>query len=203
MVDAFKQRFGKANPQEATDIRFTGASYERQWQRTLGKLGSGWFLDGYLFLFGAGLQRLNACASAWSFLVPAGKERIVVGRNAYGALLIVEEPEDARTVYLLDPLRVVYWTCPGLDLLALIGRYLPRGDLPHFLEDEIYRHWQQTHGFVSEATMLAPITPLSLGGQMVLQNFQEEDMVSYYESTAPIYAKAFEKMKQTRRGRHE
>jgi hypothetical protein len=34
---------------------------------------------------------------------------------------------------------------------------------------------------------------------MVPDNFQEEDIVAYYESTAPIYAKAFARMQKSGR----
>ena len=198
MAHAFTERFGKPRPEVATDIRFSRGNYQRNWEAILREVGSGWFMDRFLFLFGAGLQPLQACLDAWSFIVPPGKDRIVIGRNAYGTLLVVEDPEDKQRVYLLDPLRVVYWTHPGLELLGLVAAEMPRGNLPHFFEDEFYREWVAANGEPGEGQILAPITPLSLGGEMEPANFQVEEIVSYYESTAPIYAKAFQKMAKAR-----
>jgi hypothetical protein len=198
MPSDFKDRFGEPRPPVPTDIRFRRDNYQRNWERILRRVGSGWFMNRFLYLFGAGLQPLTACLEAWSFLVPPGKERIILGRNAYGTLLVLEEPEDAQSVYLLDPLRVVYWTDPDLELLGLIGREMPRGNLPHFFEDELYRAWIRGDDYLPDDTIIAPIKPLSLGGTMDPKNFQEEEIVSYYRSTAPVYAKAFARMAKTR-----
>jgi hypothetical protein len=198
MSNDFTDRLGRARPAVPTDIRFRRDDYQRNWERILRQTGSGWFMNRFLYLFGAGLRSLTACLDAWSFVVPPGKERIILGRNAYGTLLVLEDPEDAQSVYLLDPLRVVYWSDPGLDLLGLIGREMPRGNLPHFFEDGLYRVWVQGDDYLPDTTIIAPIKPLSLGGTMDPTNFQEEEIVSYYQSTAPIYAKAFAKMAKAR-----
>jgi hypothetical protein len=194
MPSDFTKRFGAPSPPVPTDIRFRGRPYQDNWQAILRETGSGWFMNRFLYLFGAGLQRLTACTDAWSFLVPPGKERIILGRNAYGTLLVLEEPEGAQTVHLLDPIRVAYWTDPDIELLGLVGRYLPRRNLPHFFEDDLYRLWVPGDDHLPDDTIIAPITPASLGGKLVPANFHEEEIVTYYQSTAPIYAKAFDRM---------
>lgn len=201
MANAFRERFGEPRPRVPTDIHFRRATNQDNWERIIRHTGSGWFMNRFLYLFGAGLQPLTACLDAWSFLVPPGKERIILGRNAYGTLLVLEEPEDAQAVYLLDPLRVVYWTDPDLELLGLIGGEMPRGNLPHFFEDDLYREWISGDHYLADDLIIAPITPMSLGGEMERNNFQEEQIVAYYQSTAPIYAKAFAKMAKVDQGR--
>src|SRR5258708_27296458 len=121
MRSPFTDRMGKPSPSVATDIRFRTRSRQRIWENTVRDTGSGWFMNRFLLLFGGDLQPLIACCDAWSFLVPPGKERIILGRNAYGTLLVLEEPETEQQVYLLDPIRVAYWTDPNLVLLLLIG----------------------------------------------------------------------------------
>ena len=84
MRSPFKDRFGAPSPSVPTDIRFRDEVTQLIWTKNLRSVGSGWFMDRFLYLFGSGMARLNACLEAWSFLVPPGKERIIVGRNAYG-----------------------------------------------------------------------------------------------------------------------
>jgi hypothetical protein len=196
----FTERFGKPSPRVPTDIRFRGRSTQRFWEATLRSTGSGWFSNGFLYLFGGGLQRLTACCDAWSFLVPPGRERLILGRNAYGTLLVLEDPERKQQVFLLDPIRVAYWTDAALVLPLVIGRWLPKGLLPHFLDDALYRAWTRDSE-LPEGTIIAPIRPAGLGGEMVPENFQEEEIVDYYESTAPIYARAFSKAKSSTKKR--
>jgi len=200
MPSDFTKRFGAPSPSVPTDIRFRSRPYQANWEQLLRDTGSGWFMDGFLFLFGAGLQRLTACTDAWSFLVPPGKERIILGRNAYGSLLVLEDPEGEQSVHLLDPIRVAYWTDPNLELLGLAGRYLPRKNLPHFFDDELHRLWVRDGDRLPDDTIIAPITPVGLGGKLVPANFQEEEIVAYYQSSAPIYAKAFARMASAPRG---
>lgn len=199
MPSDFRKRFGAPSPSVPTDIRFRSRPYQANWEQILRDTGSGWFMNRFLYLFGAGLQRLTACTDAWSFLVPPGKERIILGRNAYGSLLVLEDPEGEQSVHLLDPIRVAYWTDPDIELLGLAARYLPRKNLPHFFEDDLYRLWVPGDDHLPEDTIIAPITPVSLGGELVPANFQEEEIVAYYQGTAPIYAKAFARMASTPR----
>ena len=196
MAHPFTQRFGKPSPAVPSDLRFSGRSNQMAWDMNLREIGSGWFMDRFLYLFGGGLGRLHACLDAWSFLVPPGKERVVIGRNAYGTLLVLEDLEREQQVYLLDPLRVVYWTDPNLVLAMLFGRWLARAQLPHFFDDELYRLIVRGGAHLPDDVILAAKKPLALGGDMLPDNFQEEEIVSYYESTAPMYAKAFARMQE-------
>jgi pyruvate,orthophosphate dikinase len=97
---------------------------------------------------------------------------------------------------MLDPLAVVYRRYPTLDFVGLIGYWLPERELPEFLDRRIYDAWRkQTKKFLEPNQILAPIKPLGLGGVAELHNFQVEDAVSYYQATAPIYQRAFAKMR--------
>ncbi len=141
--------------------------------------GGGWYRDGFLYLSGEGLEELRPCLDAWSFLVPSGGDRTVLGRNAYGAL-IVEGP-GPDSVWILDPFTVSY-TRVAVDALP-----------PGFLDGSAYRGWLDQHGLdgIEFRDVLGIKVPKGLGGALEVDNLQIEDIVDYYESTGPIYADAF------------
>ena len=123
---------------------------------------------------------------------------MILGRNAHGVLLVLEDANSgAGSIHVLDPFRVVYWTRPDLALMNLIADWLPQNDIPHFRDDSVYQAWRREHGVHLEATdILAPRTPEGLGGKFELGNLQEEPMLDYYVTTAPLYAKAFADMRR-------
>ena len=57
-----------------------------QWESNLDEIRGGKYLDRFLWLFTPGLERLNACLEAWPFLVEPCDDRVIIGRNAYGAI---------------------------------------------------------------------------------------------------------------------
>ena len=149
------------------------------------------------FLFAEGAERLKACLKAWDFLVPPNRDRIVLGRNAHGAILVLHDANDAekRSVHVLDPFRVLYWTHSDVTLTNLIGTFLPERLIPNFVDDSLYAQWRAANeARLRDDEILAPRKPLGLGGKFDLDNFQREKIVSYYKTTAPIYRKAFAKM---------
>jgi hypothetical protein len=67
---------------------------------------------------------------------PIIQSQLIIGKNAYGALLVLEDGNDSKkqSVHLLDPLNVQYWTHPQIVLGNLFGAYLPQKRLPQFLD---------------------------------------------------------------------
>ena len=191
---AFIRAIGKPNIQVPVGIGFANPADQQVWEQIHQEIGAGWYMNRFLYLFGQGLDRLGSCLEAWSFLVKPGKERMIIGRNAYGALLVAEEPTKQGftcPMYVLDPLNVRYWTHPSLVFINLLGYWLPENKLPDFLDHSLYDAWAQVTGDVLELNeILAMKEPKPLGGNMVASNFQIEDLEAYYRSTGPIYANA-------------
>lgn len=197
MQDAFVSRFGKPDPPAPGGVRFSGIGAQMMWEEIEAGIGAGWFMNRFLYLFGTGLDALNPCLEAWSFLLDGQKERVIVGRNAYGALLVMEEPSEKgmmSPVRVLDPLQVRYWGDPNLAIGSLIGTWLPENLIPGFLDTALYDAAVKAAGIempLDEGLMIKQ--PLSLGGTIAADNFQVEDVVEYYKTTGPIYAKALKK----------
>lgn len=190
MAEAFTKALGKPDPATSAGLQFEGFS-QRIWEQNAEKLGAGFFRDRFLYLFGEGMAALKPCLDAWSFLIPPNAERMIVGRNAYGAIAFVDNANQvASKLYVVDPLTVDLISDDGLDLWRFIGRYLPENLIENFLADGVYRRWLAENQLALELDMaLAITTPLTLGGKMELDNFSVENIVAYYQSTAPIYAK--------------
>ncbi|MBO3749962.1 hypothetical protein J5X84_28105 [Streptosporangiaceae bacterium NEAU-GS5] len=187
--EAFLAAFGKPDPAAPNGIAFY------QWKSLYTEIGAGWFKGGFLYLFGDGMAFLTECLDAWPFLVPPCDDRIIVGRNAYGAILVLEHahtPEQEQ-LYVLDPFTVTYETRPNLLFRNLIGRWLPQGLLTDFLDDRAYRQWLAANEVdtVDLDEVLGIKIPQALGGELVTGNMQLGDIVDYYRTTAPIYAEAF------------
>jgi hypothetical protein len=202
---AFVKAMGRPDPPTASGLKFAAAKVgARLWERLHPEIGAGYYRDRFLFLFGEGLTALRPCLDAWSFLLPADvAQNMIIGRNAYGALLVLENPDNfgpAARISVLDPLAVRYRRYADLDFVGLIGYWLPENELPQFLDQSVYDDWRrQTGSILGPRQILAPKTPLGMGGAMELGNFQVEDIVSYYQTTAPIYQKAFAKSGGARR----
>jgi hypothetical protein len=192
--EAFISAFGKPDPAAGNGIAFF------QWKSLYPEIGAGWFKTGFLYLFGEGMEAWKPCLDAWSFVVPACEDRIIVGRNAYGAMLVLDHgmtPEKEQ-LYVLDPFTVTYETRPNLLFRNLIGRWLPRGELPGFLDDHAYKQWRVAHDAdrLDLDDVLGIKVPKGLGGKLTADNLQLDGMVDYYQTTAPIYAEAFAKLKR-------
>jgi hypothetical protein len=193
--DAFKARFGAPDPATQNGLVFTGVEKDSWELELLPELGCGWFLDGFVYLFGDEVEKLRPCLDAWPFLVPPNHpDRMILGRNAYGVILTLE---NANTDYrnmrscALDPINLTYWTAPGTDFIGMLGRFLPEGLVPDFLERDVYDFWLSTAKRrlpLNEVLGIKVAKPL--GGEMMPSNFQPEDIVDYYRSLAPIYEKA-------------
>jgi hypothetical protein len=193
---AFIAAFGRPEPETPDGLRFSASSLQSSWKSLRREIKSGWFADRFLYLFGEGLDRLLPSLRVWSFLVPPNEDRLILGRNAHGALLVLDDANTAEaSVHVLDPFRVVYWSDPDLAFMNLIGHWLPRDQIPYFLDRSVYDAWAKTdQGPRADDMILAPKRPEGLGGPFDIKNFQEEDIAQFYATTGPIYEKAFARM---------
>jgi WD40 repeat protein len=193
--EAFHAAFGDPQPAAPNGLFFKSSMERSLWQSIQPEIGSGWYLDRFLYLFGDDLGHLEDCLDAWAFLVPEGKDRKILGRNAYGSILVLENANEIdQKVFVLDPFRVVYWTHSQIVFGNLLGAYLPERLIPGFLDTALYDAWTEVNGPLSDRTILGTKVPMGLGGALDPENVQEEDIVEYYRTTAPIYEKAWRKM---------
>ena len=190
--------FGKPSPKVPNIIQFKKEGSQHLWEDIVAETGAGYFMNRFLFLFGDGLDRLKPCLSAWSFVVPPARDRMIIGRNAYGSLLVLEKASSesgAQSVYVLDPFRVKYSTAGGYDIFSLVGVGLPEKRIPYFFDTKLYDGWiKAKKATLEDDVILAPKIPFGLGGKLTASNFQEEDILTFYKTSAPIYEKAFAKM---------
>jgi hypothetical protein len=190
-AQAFARAAGRPNPALPPALRFANYGQQQSWEAIVAEIGAGWFLDRFLFLFAEGLDQLQPCLDAWSFVVPPGHpDRMIVGRNAYGAILTLEDihrsPGSSR-IHMLDPLEVRYWRSDTLSLDGLVSNL---ASVPRFLDRDLYNRWITAGGHLDDDEILAVEVPLGLGGELADDNINIENIVKYYETTAPIYEKA-------------
>lgn len=196
VADTFHAAFGDPDPSTADGLppELALGAWGR-WGKTT---GAGWFDDRFLFLFGPGLEALEACLEAWSFLVPPPDgNRVILGYNAYGAILVHESKGAVDLVKVLNPLDVTYFANANLNLHSLVGSWLPERRLPRFFDKKVYAEWQRQHdgAALDDREILGIGVPLSLEGTLTLDNFAPQDIVEYYQQAAPAYARAFASMK--------
>jgi hypothetical protein len=193
--DNFVRAFGAPDPVVSDGLRFTRRLTRELWSEIHAEIGAGWFADGFLYLFADGVEDLMACLEAWSFLMPENANRVALGRNAHGAILVLEnEVTPMERVYLLDPFTVSYTEVPNTRFNSLFGRTLPRAELgEHFHDDRVYRAWRERHGVrrLERDQILGFQVPRGLGGARHVDNVRLENAVAYYRSTAPAYTDAF------------
>jgi hypothetical protein len=192
---AFSATFGAPQPR-VKPLSFPDRPAIHVWTHYAPIVGSGWFRDRFLCLFGEMLQPLNACLDAWSFLVPKRAERLIVGRNAHGAIAFVDDLATAAPrLYVVDPLNVDLLSDVDLNLFTFIDQYLPENRIPTLTDDRIYRQWRDKGVELGDDEILAIDVPLTLGGKAQLDNFHVENILEHYRATGPIYAKGFAKRK--------
>jgi hypothetical protein len=192
LADKFLAAYGHADPATDRGFDFNGHNLSFFWDELYGEIGAGWYLDRFLYLFGEEVRTLDRCLEYWDFLMPQdNKTRWVIGRNAYGALLVIEDPltlANAAPIGLLDPLTVSYSADPNMVFTNLIGYWLPERRLNQFLDTRLFDAWRKHTDDVLELDeILAIQTPLPLGGEMIIDNFNIEDVFDYYQTTGDIY----------------
>jgi hypothetical protein len=193
--EVFLRALGPASPPARPGLQFGGPFDQLSWETLHEEIGAGFFLDGFLYLFGEGLEPLLACLPPWSFLVPPLPRPMIVGYNAFGTLLVVKDSA-GPTVRLgvLDPARVVWWEPPDLDFTGLIGTWIPDRRIPHFLDHAPYEAWRAAGGRrLALGEMLSMKMPAALGGQLVPENFEITDIIRYYQASGPVYEKTVAK----------
>lgn len=197
--EAFHQAFGApsipAAPMHFKDIGLEGAM-ARQFARN----GAGWYLGRMFYLLGEGLEALESCVQAWSFLLPpALTEWVIIGFNAYGEILVMDEHGAQGTlspVGALSPLTVSYLRHPDLNIFSLLADWLPNRKLGGFVDTSVYRAFLESSGrLLDDHEILGIRTALPLGGEMQLANFRPMSIFEYYQTTAPAYAKAYEQFR--------
>jgi len=197
--DLFVDAFGPPD-EPVAPVQFKEPFLEEVWRRRHQRMGAGWFLGRFFFLLGEGLERFTPCLEAWSFLLPPASERRIIGYNAYGALLVMEDELERDTmapVRLIDPLTVTYWAEPGCGYTTLLSRWLPDRLIPRFFDTSVYLEWLKTSGrFLGDGEILGIRTALPLGGEMKLDNLAPLHIVDYYRATGPAYARAHAQRKQ-------
>jgi hypothetical protein len=198
LAEQFIRGLGRPAPATRNAIHFQEEFVNMLWESVAPDVGAGWFLDRFVYLFGPGLERLHRCLDAWPALVPPNHpDRMVLGYNVHGAILVLENGNSAvPQVYLLEPYVGAYWTHEDIAFENLLGMWLPERRLPYFLDTGVYEAWRGlTDRYLPEDTILAPKVPRDLGGERTLENFQVEDLFEFHESAGAIHAKAAARVK--------
>ncbi|MCC2545567.1 hypothetical protein LJY25_03855 [Hymenobacter sp. BT175] len=156
------------------------------WRMMYDEVGSGWYRNRFLYLFGAGLPPVQLFLEAWAAKLAPGVERILIGYNAHGLLLLAENPTEEGTdapILLLDPARGTVWREEGLDFTSLISDWLPENRIPHFLDQAGYDAYVTQHGFLAPGQVLA--LPGALHpGEAPDAAYQPEELLSYHQRRA-------------------
>jgi len=197
--ERFLRAVGAPSPRAPPGLRFENEAEQLSWELLHKEIGAGSYLDGFLYLFGEGLDALLACLRPWSFLVPPLPKPMIVGYNAYGTLLVLKDSAQPLVrMGVLDPARVVWWDPGDLDFTGLIGTWIPDRLIPRFLDRGGYDAWLASGGRkLARGEMLSMKTPAALGGAFVPDNFEIADIVRYYQASGPVLAKTVRPAAQT------
>lgn len=196
----FIKKLGKPNPKVPVALKFKYLGRQATWELVQEETGAGWYMGSFLYFFGEDCKKLTACLNEWSFLMKGTTtDRLIIGRNAYGAILVLENANKSDYIGLLDPLHVNYYTNKDCWFTsALLTWNFEKAD--SFFDTSVYVAWlKKNKRMLRPNEILAIKTPLSLGGKMELDNFQVENIFDYYKSCAPIYKKALDRIKSNKK----
>lgn len=192
--DEFIQSIGKPDENIALGFQFSMEWDQIVLDDVYAEIGAGFFQNKFLYLFGEEVEALNACLAHWDFIFTDNIDRKVIGRNAHGSLLLIENESEMGTtasIGYLDLLNCTYSTNPDLDFLSLIGNWLPNDLLGNFREDSVYSTFlERTQLELNPNEILAIKVPHVLGGENTVNNFQIENIFEYHESIARVYKEA-------------
>lgn len=152
-------------------------------QTVLRELPAGWYRDEFLCLFSKELDAFAPCVEAWGWLRDVDVPFRVVGKNAYG-MLLVAEGDELRSLSVLDPTRMRFWL-GGYDGLfpALRDTFL-RGRTP-LLESALYQHWRaRTGARLSPTQMLAVRPARDVSKLLGPDEVEPVDVVEWFRATA-------------------
>ncbi|UOQ73117.1 hypothetical protein [Hymenobacter cellulosilyticus] len=186
-ISIFTSHFGRPEPAVPPGDFFADKFDKSLWRMMYDEVGAGWYQDRFLYLFGAELPQLNPILDAWAFILEPEVERVVIGRNAYGALLVAERTTEEGTdapIGLLDPWQGTYTKQEGLDFASLLSEGLPENRLPTFLDQTVYRAFLQSGGQLAESEVLGIQTAFNQGGTLELSNFQPEEVGAFHQRLA-------------------
>ncbi|RYU78275.1 hypothetical protein [Hymenobacter persicinus] len=158
-ISVFTHHFGRPEPAVPPGDFFADKFDKSLWRMMYDEVGAGWYRNGFLYLFGAELPGLTPILDLWAHRLTPGVERTVIGRNAYGMLLVAEQTTDEGTdapIGLLDPAAGTYATFEGLDFASLLSDWLPQDQLPGFLDQAHYDAFRQAGGQLQPNEVLAP-----------------------------------------------
>lgn len=157
-ISIFTHHFGRPEPAVPPGDFFADKFDKSLWRMMYDEVGAGWYRQGFLYLFGAELPQLNPTLAAWAHILEANVERTVIGRNAYGMLLVAESTTEEGTdapIGLLDPAAGTYAKFEGLDFASLLSDWLPEDRLPGFLHQTTYDAFRQGGGQLQTHEVLA------------------------------------------------
>jgi hypothetical protein len=192
---SFQSSLGPAESTQAHRLHFTGNFDNMVWDSVYQDIGAGWFRNRFYRLFGADLEPYDAILEMWQFALPKGKQYRVIGRNAHGALLLIEDMQlkgTAAPIRSLNPVLPAFWGDDHCVFMNYVGHWLPHCKIPGFSDSSLYDQFLSVSPTRLEPDeILAAKTPLSLGGTMTAENFQVENIFEYYRTTAAIYTPLF------------
>ncbi|TGE21341.1 hypothetical protein E5K00_13710 [Hymenobacter aquaticus] len=183
-ISIFTHHFGRPAPAVPPGDFFADKFDKSLWRMMYDEVGAGWYRQGFLYLFGAELPQLNLALTAWASILTPEVERTVIGRNAYGALLVAENTTEEGTdapIGLLDPWQGTYATYEGLDFASLLSDWLPEDRLPGFLDQAVFDSFRASGGQLNQNEVLAIQTPVFQGGELTGANFQPEDVLAFHQ----------------------
>lgn len=199
-ASAFLSGLGSVELAQAHRMQFTEPFDQMLWNSIYQEIGAGFYKNRFYQLFSAELSAYDDLLKLWHFALPYGSTFKVIGRNAYGALLLLENVETKGTaapVRLLNPIVPAYWGDDHCVLMNCIGHWLPQQKIPGFSDSVFYNaYYKVVQKYLDQDEILAIKIPLALGGNIQADNFQPENIFDYYRSAASIYEKIFTKSKK-------
>ena len=190
--DAFIQFYGKPDPLLPCRLKFEESWKQGMVDFIVAEIGSGVYCNGFYHLLGEDLVSLDPLLDTWRFILPDEKPRNVVGRNAYGVLLVAEDLQAkgmGAQLCVLDPIRVSYHRDENWLMTNGLVTWLPK-HYPNFTDQRIFKAMLGAdNSRLAPDEILAIKAPTSLGGEFAPENFQMENIHDYFATTAAIYAK--------------
>ncbi len=204
LYEPFLEVWGEPEVRTEPGVFFTlGESGYFDWQWFESECGCGIYGGNFLHVGTPAVAELSSCLDSWNFILPGDPRRQVLARNGYGDLLLVAPNEqNGDSGLVLSPRRAELAPPHSLaNLRSSILFYLTSDPMPPgvpiagpFVDRELYdRFVAERRGgqALAESEALLPVLPYPLGGKHELDNFQVQDLKSFYSEVGAIYGKAF------------